>query len=283
MVICSMADNRRTFLDSVSNLLFVIGFAASRLKEIPIAILSTILALISIVAYLLGYLAWFLATFFYPDGGRAEAFWYGFAQVKIQYQVTAVIGLIASILCLTLQPTLIVAALWMFTLSNLIWCTAEYHKLHHPEVNEHAHSYDRQAHYLHYTICMTASCLVSCIAATIAFFIPAVIFPAFLVSIIGGNILAALSFYYLGTHATNSPPETTQNLYQRVFDDPDNISRPSPAGLPSRIRGYNSYCDLSSIQALPQVSITRSRNNSAPNADHMIQSSTFSPQGHSNA
>lgn len=185
-------------LDGAVGQLFIIGFAASKFKDIPISLVSLIMTVISLLAYLVGYLLWFVATLLYPDHPRKHQFWYGFAQFKQQYQLASLLGALACIICLTCPPLFIVPACWMFAVSNMLWTIAEYHKFQHPPTDNPNYSSERQAVYLRYVMLMTAVCILSTICITIVMICPALVFLAFIVPMTIGNLLTLAAFHYCG-------------------------------------------------------------------------------------
>ena len=185
-------------LDGAVSQLFIIGFAASKFRSIPIVLVSLILTLISLIAYLLGYFLWFIATLLYPDHPRKQEFWYGFAQFKQQYQLASLLGAIACIMCLLCPPLFLVPALWIFAISNMLWSIAEYHKLQHPPTDNPNYSTKQQTLYLRYVILMTAVCVLSAICATMAIFCPQLAFLAFILPMTVGNLLTLAAFHCCG-------------------------------------------------------------------------------------
>ncbi|AHE67324.1 hypothetical protein [Legionella oakridgensis] len=184
-------------LDKISGSFFLAGFIISKLKSIPILLLASILNLVSLAAYLIGYTAWFLATLFYPNHPRKREAWYGFAEFKDQYQAAAVIGTVATILCFLcpLYPSLILPAVWLFAVSNLIWTIGEYHKYKKPPTHDEHYSSLRQETYLRYVLLTTAVSAITALAATLGFLFPPASMAVLLASIIG-NGLTVIALYY---------------------------------------------------------------------------------------
>jgi hypothetical protein len=193
-----MKEAVRKFLDAMVSYLFLIGFFASKLKDIPIAIVTLILSGISLAAYMVGYFLWFFAALLYPDQPRRKDFWWGFAQFKEQYQFASLLGAIACIMVLVAPAIFLVPALWIFTVSNLMWSFAEHHKIYNPPINAPDFSRERQALFFRYVALMTAVCLITTICITLAFFFPPLSFLAFILPVTIGNIITIGAFYYCG-------------------------------------------------------------------------------------
>lgn len=174
---------------------FLAGFVISKLKNIPLIILASALNFISLTAYLIGYLSWFLATLFYPEHQPKENAWYGFAQLKSQYQLSAILGTLATILCL-LIPSFILPIAWIYTGSNVIWGISEYHKKNNPPPKEALYSTLRQKTYLCYVLLVTGVSALTAITYTVSVLQPQAAYLTLLISSIVSNILTLASLYY---------------------------------------------------------------------------------------
>ena len=196
-------------LDKYSGRLFFIGFLTSKLKNIPIAIVSSVLNAVSLVAYLIGYIAWSIAAFLYPEHPRKQSQWYGFVQFKQQYQMAALLGTLATVLCLT--TSLLLTAAWLFTISNLIWNIAEYHKKENPPIDEANYSSTKQKTYFHYTILVTITSSIAAIGLSIASLIPALaVITLSAASIVGtGFTIASLHYWSKCAFGTFPPDNPT--------------------------------------------------------------------------
>ena len=186
-------------LDRVTGYLFFTGFVTSRLKIIPVSLVGAIFNLISLFSYLSGYLAWYLAAFLYPDHPRKQDEWYGFAEFKIQYQLAALIGLIATIMCL-IMPVLIIPVAWIYTISNTIWAISEYHKLKHPPPSTENYSTAKQSVYVRYAAAIAINSAITAVSASIVFFFPPLAIPLITAATIVGLALTAIAIYYWGKH-----------------------------------------------------------------------------------
>ncbi|WP_133127429.1 hypothetical protein [Legionella nagasakiensis] len=219
-------------LDKISGSFFLAGFIISKLKNIPILLLASILNLISLIAYLIGYTAWFLATLFYPHHPRKREAWYGFSEFKDQYQAAAVIGTVATILCFLcpLYPSLILPAVWLFTVSNLVWTIGEYHKYKKPPVNDEHYSSLRQETYLRYVLLTTVVSAITALAATVGFLFPPASMAILLASIIGNGLtVVALYYWKKSTFDEFKPDDAIHHSYTSLAEglsmDP---TRPHP-------------------------------------------------------
>ncbi|WP_133129298.1 hypothetical protein [Legionella yabuuchiae] len=188
-------NKKAVFLNKISGNLFLGGLFLSKLRYIPLLALRPILDLMSLLAYSIGYMAWYAATIFYPDHPRKRDRWYGFTEFKEQYQLASFIGLFSTILCLV-NPALILVSVWLFTLSNALWAISEYHRYKHPPAYEENFSSERQAMYLRYTFTALGVSLITAITTTIAVLFPPAALITFVLSALYGNALTLLAFYY---------------------------------------------------------------------------------------
>ncbi len=206
-----------SILDSTSGYFFLTGFITARLKNIPIIVVSSAFNLVSLFAYLVGYVAWYLAALLYPDHPRKHNYWYGFAQFKEQYQIAALLGAIATIMCL-MVPLLIIPTAWLYAVSNLIWSISEYHKKENPSLNDEQYSSTRQSLYLHYALLVTTSSILTAIAATTVLFPPAAFVVITATTIISVGLTMA-SLYYWGTCIfCDHPPDRVAHSYSKLSD-----------------------------------------------------------------
>lgn len=212
-----MKQRAATGLDRASGYFFTAGFFISRMRVLPFAILNSVLNLTSLLAYLVGYIAWFAATLFYTDRPRSDA-WYGFAEFKQQYQISSVIGTAATIICLT-YPPLIIPALWLFVVSNFIWGVSEYHKKNNPALWDNDFSSARHDYYLNYVYLMTTVSLLTAGASTLALYVPTIAAATLMASTIVGSALTVVAFYYWYTQAYGHyKPNRVQHSYNSMAE-----------------------------------------------------------------
>jgi hypothetical protein len=195
-----------SILDMLSGKLFMGGLILSKLNMPSIArSLSYIISTISLVCYLIGYLFWLITTQFYPH--LPYPTWSIFSSLSEQYQASALIGLIACIICLFF-PVYMVPALWMFVVSNALWCLAEYSKLQYKEAAQL--DITSQYYYFTYTKLATLVSIITALAASASFCFPVTALPLTIASFMLGNIISILAFYYLYLYvSTNSVTSTT--------------------------------------------------------------------------
>lgn len=187
----------RETLDDLSGRLFLIGFFSTRLKSVPFFLISTIFNVVSLAAYLIGYLIWFIAALCYPEHQRINEAWYGFAQFKEQFQAAALLGTVATVMCLV-APAFIIPATWIYTLSNTLWSIGEYHKKASPPSEDNQYSSAKQALYFRYTLLVAISSGITALASSAALLYPT---TAFLVITSSTGLvvcLMAASAYYWG-------------------------------------------------------------------------------------
>lgn len=195
------------------------GFVTARLKYVPIFIVSAVLNLVSLLAFLVAYVTWYAAALFYPNQPRKDKFWYGFADFKDQYQISALLGVIASIFCI-IAPPLIIPTAWLYTISNIFWTISEFHKQENPPLDDELYSSTKQAQYLRYTFFVASGSLIAALTATMAFLFP----PAAVFIIAGGTILGiglTIASLYIWTQAAfgNHSPDHVKHSYKKLSSD----------------------------------------------------------------
>lgn len=199
-------------LDKYSGYLFFIGFLTSKLKNIPIALVASVLNAVSLVAYLIGYVAWSIASFLYPNHPRKQSQWYGFVPFKQQYQMAALLGTLATVLCLT--TSVLLAAAWLYTLSNMIWNIAEYHKMENPPRDDVHYSSTKQSTYFHYTLLVTITSSIAAIGLSIASLIPAFAVTTLSIASIVGTGFTIASLHYWSKCAFGTFPPDNPGIKQ---------------------------------------------------------------------
>ncbi len=182
-------------LDKISGIFFTAGFFISKLKFIPFKLLLPIVNIISLSSYLVGYITWYIAALLYPDLARKRDQWFGFFDLKEQYQLAAFIGTVATLFCL-ITPSLVCLPLWLYVISNLIWAVGEYHKYQNPPVDDENYSKDRQTAYLKYVFLALTLSIVSALAATLAVCFPPIAAVTLMVGTGIGIVLGVASMYY---------------------------------------------------------------------------------------
>lgn len=206
--------------DSISGYLFLMGSITAKLKIIPSFMASAIFNLVSLFAYLIGYVAWYVASSLYPDHPRHQDSWYGFAQFKAQYQMAALLGTIATIttiMCIII-PSLTIPTAWLYTLSNLIWSISEYHKQKNPP-DDPEYSNTKQALYVRYTVTITLFSALTSMSTTLAILFPPAGFAVITTAALIGVGLTIASFYYWGNYTFgNHSPDTVNHSYDKLSE-----------------------------------------------------------------
>lgn len=159
-------------LDKASGAFFFSGFLLSKLQYIPI--LSVLFRLISLNFYAIAYSLWLSANLLRPDEEKIKDKWYGFAQIKDQFFISSILGLIATTLSITsvFIPPLFPPAAWIFLFGNTLWTIGELHKLNNPSPNDPNFSYTRQNDYYKYAVTTTVISAITAISATVIFIFP---------------------------------------------------------------------------------------------------------------
>lgn len=208
-------------LDVYSGYFFTAGFFISRARVLPLALLNSILNLVSLLSYLVGYALWLVATLSYPNYPRKREAWYGFAEFKDQFQVAAILGTVATVICLTYPPFLLLA-FWLFATSNFLWTVGEYHKKENPPANNKNFSTLRQETYLKYAYLMTTISVLTAVTSTAMIYYPPISTAVSLFSGVAGNALTFLAFYYwrqsaYGEHPPDAKLNHSYNLYSQTL------------------------------------------------------------------
>lgn len=189
---------KAAWLGRLSGIFSIIGFITFKLKSIPVLIVSYVLTGIALTAFLLGYLTWFIAARFYPDHLRKDEAWYGFTQFKDQFQLAALIGIIATIATIAcfVYPALIIPAAWLYAVSNTLWCIAEYHKKNNPPFYEEDFSTKKQIDYFRYALLLTMISFIGALTASLVWCIPSVMPLTINISSLLCLDLSVAAFYY---------------------------------------------------------------------------------------
>lgn len=176
-------------LGKASGFLFISGFIVGKLQYLPLALFSSILNIVSLILYGLGYSLWFISSHFQPNHKIKKEEWYGFDEFKKQYLYAASIGIIASItgIAAVFFPVLFIPASWLFFFSNLVWSTGEYHKFKSPPETDENYSSSYQRAYLSFSVSMTALSLFAAAGTTIS-----ILFPPAAVGVLLTTIIISL-------------------------------------------------------------------------------------------
>lgn|GEM_PF-5967409 len=210
-------------LDKLSSVLFVIGFCFGQLKYLPFFLFSLITNSLSLLFNCCGYLVLMVASHFYPDQDAATEAWYGFQQFKEQIKTAAAIGLTAMIcgFVALAVPVMIIPSFWLYALHSTLRCVAEYHKKCNPPVNDEHFSSTRQARNFQYSLFTSALNIFAAIAATLAFFIPAIAFPTLVTAGFVCSLMVIWATYCwldstFGTHLPDIPLRMSSNKRMNI-------------------------------------------------------------------
>lgn len=184
-------------LSKASTVLFVLGFAASKASFLPLVMISTILNILSLGMYACGYLLWYISSHLNPDQANKRPEWYGFAQVKDQARIAAIVGLLATAFSAAalFVPVILIPAAWLFMLSNVFLVISEYHKYKNPPSDDPEYSEDKQFATLIYALTVTAITLLIAIATTLIFLFPVIMVPTLIFSAVVGITLGVIALH----------------------------------------------------------------------------------------
>ncbi len=219
-------NKQAEILNNASGVLFIVGFFTSRIKSIPIFLLGTVFSITSLIAYLVGYASWYAASLFYPNHPRKQEHWFGFAPFKNQYQIAALVGAVATIMCIV-APVFFILAAWLYAISNLVWAISECHRKENPFPSDKLYSTARQGHYLRYAILATANSLQTALSATIIAIFPPATIVVIASSLIIGFVLALPTIYYWMKFMFGKfRPDSVNHSYAKVSDKLPSLSKP---------------------------------------------------------
>lgn len=208
----------RQLCNRSSGYLFYAGSLLYKGQLIPVPLVSTIFKILALVLYLIGCICWGIA--FRPThiSFLNQTSW--IATEHILHFCAAMVGLTASVLCMLslLNPTFLLVGLWVFVVSDTLWCFAEHNRL---QTHGHPNPLAQEATFW-YAVCITLIALTSAITACFP--------PTFLVlsasaAVCVGIGLIAFYFYLQSSESDNmqnfgeSDPIVNQNLDE--FDDPN--------------------------------------------------------------
>lgn len=184
-------------LENASSTFFFFGFAISQLRYAPFFI-AAFAQITSLLLYLVAYGLWLTACQLYPDHPRHQSEWYGFAQIKNQHQIAAILGGIAIIFSVLafIFPILALPASWFFVLSNCVWLISEYHKQQNPLPYDVDYSSERQSIYVTYASLITTMAFITAIATTVIAFSPAAMAITVVLSSVFAILIGAATFRY---------------------------------------------------------------------------------------
>ena len=204
------------FLNLISTDFFFFGHIASKLKTIPLAFISTLLHFVSLSAFLIGYAIWGICGVFYPNYPRKKEQWYGFAEYKQQFQLAALLGAVATTLCI-IAPSLIITSAWIYTLSNIFWTISEYHKKENPPAQDLEFSSTKQNLYFKFSALVTSGTLVATLSASIIAIVPATTLVLSSFAMFTSTGLTVSALYFLGkTLLGNYQPDNIIHSYTKL-------------------------------------------------------------------
>jgi hypothetical protein len=208
----------RKKLNTCSGIFFLIGSCLYKLQHIPIPAVSFVLKMISLGFYLIGYILWGIA--FRPTQLDLISHWSWIAHEHLHHMVAAITGFAATILCILsfINPLLLIIGLWIYVLSDIIWCVAEYKTWQDPA---RPLSLAQQA-YVGYAVCLT---LIAITMAITAFF-P----PTFLAIFVAAGISAGIGVigaYFYSQSWQDNNDQNFESSYQQIGVDLGTEEKPS--------------------------------------------------------
>lgn len=189
-------------LADIRDYAFQANLALSNLMRIPV--LDPILRAPVAILWIVGYTSWYIGSLTDEtiDSQKVKNdAWYSFAKFKEQYEISALIGIIAAILLLTI-PALVVPISWLFFLSNVFWSIATHHENNVHRINDDKNfSPDVETAYSDLTVAITLLSLNAALWVTLLLIFPLaapILVPIFTaISITLSLITVALGVNYL--------------------------------------------------------------------------------------
>lgn len=204
-------------INKACNFFFFTGFVISKLQFLPIPMISLITKSVSLSMYFLGYILWYISTYFHSNDPMIKPEWYEFAKTHELYRYSAILGIISTVLGISgiFSPFIALPAAWLFFISNFIWAMGEYQVLHHPPLNNLSYSHAGQYKYVEYANAMTIIALITASTCTFALLYPAFAVPVLLTSsMISTGIGFAALESWLEYHYGHIPPDIKPESYQ---------------------------------------------------------------------
>lgn len=173
-----------TSLNKVTTFFFGAGFVFLKLQQLPIPVFSLVVKIIAFVLYLIAYSLWLIRTILDPDEKTTHDKWYNFAQLKEQFRLSALVGMLGCVLSIlgVFFPVFLLPAAWLFLIGNTIWTIGEYHKINNPPTHDELYSQSHQSAYLSYAVLITTMTLITTLATTLIFIFPAISVPLLICS-----------------------------------------------------------------------------------------------------
>lgn len=195
--------SRNPLLLDISSYSFGVSVITATLRRIPA--LNQILIAPLFISWLIGYSTWYIGSLFYDkDLPRKKDSWYGFAEFKQQHQTSALLGLIATVLCVAV-PALFIPTAWLFAISNTLWSIGAHHKKEMPDTDDPNYSSAKQNVFSYLTMVVTLLSYLTALEATALFFFPLsapVLVPIATAAevIVTAVMLVLIAKYVLGTY-----------------------------------------------------------------------------------
>ncbi|WP_028389316.1 hypothetical protein [Legionella fairfieldensis] len=218
-------------LNKASGAFFFLGFITAQLHHLSYILFLASVGLVSSGFYFIGYLLWAFACHLLPNRSGTNKKWYNLIQFKEQHRIAALLG-IAAVLCNFIAlvfPVTLIAACWLFVISDCIWLIGEYHKRKHPLDYEDNYSVKQQNAYLKYAASITISSLITAIATTIAFFCPVAIPIIVVVSTLIKVYLGIITLHYRLEFALPDKPASKPSSCAESYPQMIKNLSPQPA------------------------------------------------------
>lgn len=218
-------SRRKNFLKKINGLFFVFGGITSNLKNTPHPVISSFLRLTSLIANFMGYCIWYY--FNLTEKPIEPTVPFDFMDVQTKYQMAALLGVIATLLCILL-PALLIQTAWLFTLSNILWAHCENQKRNNPPKNNCNYSTEQQTIYCYYTNCVATISLLTSLTITALYLWPTVIIQALPLCSAFGTALSLLSFGFFIHYRLGKFESDMKSTSEAINTNSAHSSKPSP-------------------------------------------------------
>lgn len=181
----------KTIFEKLSKFSFGIGLVVKNLMRIPG--FAEVLALPAAVLWLIGYSTWYIGTLYFEENRtRRRDKWYGFVEFRQQHLMAALVGTIATTLCIFF-PLMIAPTAWLYAISNLLWTLGVIHEKNTPQPENDEFSADKQAFFAKFSLTVTLASIVVAISVTATIIFP--LAAPILIPVAGiiGSLLTLLS------------------------------------------------------------------------------------------
>jgi hypothetical protein len=168
----------KSVTDALSNMFFFLGLITSKLRLLPIPVVSPVCNILSLIFYGLAYgLSW-VSSLLTPHGTEEKK------KFKILLVIASLTGLLATVLCAMslIFPVLLIPSLWLYCIANSVWTVSEIIKIYYKELQTEDYDAVKQPKYINYAITVSLIAFIAAFVATLAAIFPTISLPLLVIS-----------------------------------------------------------------------------------------------------